>query len=96
MADFSKVLFEKYIRLKNRNMELVLKNGRHIKGVIVGYFKGDEENKEPYIRRWHIVDEDDSATMGFDPFGKLIGELVDHADIAEVYIQEDGSFIKFF
>lgn len=77
-------------------MVLVLKNGRHIKGVIVGYFKGDELSDEPYIMRWHIVDENDSTTMGFDTFGCLIGELVDHANIAEVYIQEDGSFIKFF
>lgn len=94
-TDFSKLLYDKYFSLKNRNIVILLKNGRLIKGVIFGFYRGDEDSDEPYIIKWHIIKNNTGRTPCIDPFGFIPGELINQSDIAEVYFLFDNSSLKF-
>jgi hypothetical protein len=93
-TDFSKQLYEKYFGLNNRSMELVLKNGRHFKGFICGFFKGDPDSDDPYVIKWHVVTEADKNTFGTNILGLIAGEIIWQDDIVEIYFNGDHSCLK--
>jgi hypothetical protein len=90
-TDFSKQLYDKYFRLNNRSMELVLKNGKHFKGFICGFFRGDPDRDDPYVIKWHMVTEADKKIFGTNILGLIAGEIIKQDDIAEVYFDCDQS-----
>lgn len=90
----SQLLYDKYFEFVNQNIEITLKDGRFIKGEIVGFFKGDENTDEPYITKWHIVPKTQKMTLGIDTFGFMKGEFIEHKEIAEVKFCADGYVIK--
>ncbi len=93
-TDTSLILYQKYFSLANRQIEVKLKNNRTISGVIVGFFKSDEDAHDFHICEWHIADEKDKLTLGVDAFGYIKGVIVRHRDIIEVKFFEDGSIMK--
>ena len=88
-------LYEYYFARPNRVIEITLKNNSIFTGVIIGFFKGDEDAREPYILKWHIVSEEDKMSFGRDAFGFLIGEIISHKDISQVKFHEDNSTMTF-
>lgn len=94
-TDFSKQLYDKYFGLSNRSMELVLKNGRHVKGFICGFFRGDPDSDDPYVIKWHVVKEADKNTFGTNILGLITGEIIRQDDILEVYFDADHSCMEF-
>ncbi len=46
-SDSSKLFYDKYFELENRNIKLIIDNDKELAGPIVGFFNGDEENGEP-------------------------------------------------
>lgn len=94
-TDFSRILYDRYFNLTNRNIEVKLKNGNIIRGIIVGFFKGYEDNNEPYIMQWHIADEKNKILFGIDAFGNMDGTIINSKDITEVKFLEDNSIIRF-
>lgn len=94
-TDFSKILYEKYFSRSNRLIEVTLKNGRKISGVFISFFLGDQDTNEPYIRRWHIVEEKYKMTLGIDAFGFRIGELINQQDIISIRFLDDNSKMQF-
>ena len=93
--DSSTKMLEKYFSLTNCDVEVLLKNGRMIKGVIIGFYSNDEELEEPAVHHWHIIDQNDKIAFGFDPFGLIKGEIVKHSEIASIYFHEDNSRMDF-
>lgn len=94
-TDFSRILYDRYAGLSNKRIELVLKNGRRVQGLIAGFFKGDEESEEPYIIRWHIAEEKEKRSPGDYNLGYTEGEMIAQKEIAEVRFFEDNSVLQF-
>jgi len=93
--DLSEELYKKYFRLNDRKVEITLKNNVVLKGILVGFFRGDEDAEEPCIERWHLADEKNEFSLGLDAFGFLSGTIVKQKDIAEILFFEDNSVMKF-
>ena len=95
ITDSSIWLHHKYFGLKNPQIIIKLKNGRVLKGIIHGYYHGDEDKGEPRYWMWHILDPNEAYTLGVDAFGFQMGEIIRHREIAEVYFEEDHTKMKF-
>lgn len=93
--DFSKIFYDKYFSRSNRLIEVTMKNKRKITGVFISFFLGEEDKREPYIRRWHIVEEKYKISLGIDAFGFRIGELLNHKDIESIKFLDDNSVMTF-
>lgn len=93
--DSSKQLYTKYFGLGTGRIVVVLRNGRSIKGVVCGFFKGNVDRDEPFIRQWHIVKEGDLYNFGMDGFGFRQGEIINQLDIASVYFDDDKTLMTF-
>jgi hypothetical protein len=89
--DFSGILYEKYFSLTDRNIEIELKNGKVVQGMIIGFYRNGEYNSKPCIFKWHIVNADDEMSLGVDGLGFLAGEIIKTRDIAHVRFIEDDS-----
>lgn len=94
-TDFSRLLYDKYFSITNRNIEVKMKNGVIIQGIIVGFIKGDEYSCDPYITKWHIVDTSDERSRGIDIFGFPSGTYIKHNDIVQVKFCQDNSIMIF-
>jgi hypothetical protein len=92
--DFSRLLYDKYFGLSNRNIEVKLKDGTVFRCVIIGFYKKGEEDT-PYITKWHIIGATDKNRLGINPLDLLNGNTIDQQEIAEVKFMEDGSVLKF-
>ncbi|MES2837065.1 MAG: hypothetical protein V4667_06060 [Bacteroidota bacterium] len=93
--DLSKVLYDKYIKLPDSSVTIILINGEIINGIILSYFKGNTNKGENYIVKWHIVDQKDKMSFGIDAFGFLKGIIINTNEIASVLFTEDNSKIEF-
>lgn len=91
--DLSYLLYEKYYNLNNPIIEIVMKNNEVLKGGFHGFFKGDTSKNEPYIIKWHFVEED--SFFGIGLFEELIGHYIYQSEIKCIKFLEDGSSINF-
>ncbi|MBK7691258.1 MAG: hypothetical protein IPK62_02370 [Bacteroidetes bacterium] len=67
-----------------RPVEILLKDGRQIRGFIVGYFKEDMDDAHSPILKWHIVEKPYGISFGIDPFGYLLGSIILQKDIVHI------------
>ncbi len=88
-TDLSLTLYEKYFKLKNRLIEIELKNNSILKGKFIGFFKSNTI----YISKWHLVDA--NVLFGLDAFGFLVGQIINHKDISKIKFLEDNSIMNF-
>jgi hypothetical protein len=88
-TDSSFVLYCNYFKLKNRSIEIELKNHLVLKGKFIGFFRGNTT----YISKWHLVDE--NVLFGIDGFGFLVGQLINQKDIVRITFMEDNSIMNF-
>lgn len=88
-TDLSFVLYNKYFKLKNQQIEVELKNHLLLKGKFNGFFRGNNT----YISKWHLVDA--NVLFGIDSFGFLVGEIIKHKDILKIKFLEDNSVMNF-
>jgi len=91
--DLSYNLYKKYFALSNRHIRVKLKNDSIINGKIIGFFHGNEDNNEPYISKWHIIEQ--SEKIGYDYLGFLVGYIISQNEIERVYFYEDQSEMIF-
>lgn len=94
-TDFSRLLYDKYLGLTCRSIEVKLKNGTVHQGVIIGFYKSGDESDKPYISKWHLVDEKEKNTLGINDFGFLTGQIIEQNNIAEVKFFEDNTVLRF-
>lgn len=82
--DMSRQFYDLYFISDNHDITVILKNGKKIRGVFIAVFKGDESIGEPFIKRWHIVEEKYKLSLGINAFGYLIGEYVNQEEIFQI------------
>ena len=90
-TDTSRILYDRYFQLANRNIEIRLKNGTKVHGIIVGYFSSDADNAESPIHHWHVVDVKGLSRWDFCGLRFEQGALIKHRDIAAITFEEDNS-----
>lgn len=88
-TDASLILFEKYFNLKNRWIEIELKNGQKYTGKFIGYFKGNKQ----YIEKWHFSKDD--FPWDQDQFGCSVGKIVPQKELNRVFFFDDQSEMRF-
>ena len=88
-TDVSLVLYCNYFKLKNRLIEIELKNHLVLTGKFIGFFRGNKT----YISKWHLVDA--NVLFGIDAFGFLVGRIINHKDISKIKFLEDNSIMNF-
>ena len=93
--DFSRLLYDKYFGVTNRNIVVWLKNGNVFNCVIIGFYKSGDEADKPYIVKWHITGVKDKSTLGINSLDLLNGEVIENKDIAEVDFLADNTVLKF-
>ena len=93
--DFSRLLYDKYFGLTNRNIVLKLKNGNVLSCIIIGFYKSEDERDKPYIKKWHISGATDKSTLGINPLDLLNGQIIENKDIAEVDFMADDTVLIF-
>ena len=94
--DSSKLVYQKYYTLVNRNVIFTLNDTHIFRGQIIGYYKGDLDSNEPYISRWHLYNcPQNSLNVNDELFGSMIGEIISHADIKSVQFEDDNAIINF-
>jgi len=93
-TDPSIKVYTKYLATDNPSVEVVLKNGHHYKGTIVGFFKGDPAAGDPYILKWQITPEREAHTLGIDIVGTPIGNFIEQENIKQVKFLEDNVVIE--
>lgn len=91
--DLSLVLYQKYFSLKNRLIEIELKDKSKIVGKFYSFFRGEDEYGEAFITSWQIVDED--CVWDIDELGFLEGQIVRQKDIVKVKFFDDNSEMIF-
>jgi hypothetical protein len=89
----SKIMLDKFLDASNKQVEIWLKNGKMIKGEIVGYYKEDDEEDELNISHWHVSEHSDSMPLGIDPFGNQNGIIIKHYQIKKIKFLEDETII---
>ena len=93
--DFSRLLYDKYFGVTNRNIVVKLKNGNVFNCVIIGFYKSGDEADKPYIVKWHITGVKDKSTLAINSLDLLNGEVIENKDIAEVDFLADNTVLKF-
>ena len=93
--DFSRLLYDKYFGLANRNIVVKLKDGNVFSCIIIGFYKSGDEKDTPYIKKWHITGATDKSTLGINPLDLLNGQIIENKDIAEVDFMADHTILKF-
>ena len=87
-TDYSKQIYDTYYSLTDRVIELILKDGRCIRGIICGFFKGDPESGESYITKWHIVGSEKKDRFRSNFLGCITGEIIKQEDIQEIHFND--------
>jgi small nuclear ribonucleoprotein (snRNP)-like protein len=89
--DLSNQIYNDFFLNNNREVIIKLKDNSILKGVLIGYYKDEEESEELYILKWHIVDKKDAMNLGLDSFGAVIGNIINQKDIVEIKLSDDKS-----
>ena len=93
-TDSSFQFYTYYFSCSHRVVEIHTSDKQIIKGVIVGFIKGDTRTGAPFITQWHVVEEAKQYSIGIDPFGCVMGEIIDHHPIQSITMQ-DGQVFTF-
>ncbi len=94
-TNHSQELLEKIVSLTDKKIDMVLRSGEVISGMITGFIGNETGGGEGRILKWRIAGEDEGALLGTDPFGFTIGRTIDHKAIAEVRFRQDQTVMKF-
>jgi hypothetical protein len=91
-TDLSFIFYTTYFNLKNRFIEIILKNEEKVKGEIIGFYKGDEDFNEPYIIRWHIATEEPYIVSY--PLKEVKGRMISQKEIAAIKYTDNNNIIQ--
>ena len=93
-TDPSIEVYTKYLETDNPLVEVLLKNGHHFKGTIVGFYKGDPAAGDPFILKWQITPTKEAHTLGIDIVGTAIGNFIEQENIKQIKFLEDNVEIE--
>jgi hypothetical protein len=92
-TDFSKEIYETYYNIPGRIILITLANNNVLEGRFVGFFHGDEDAGEPFIRKWHFISvaEIEKHSAGLDislEMNQDFGRVIDQKDIKKVCFKD--------
>ncbi len=87
--DSSKIFFDIYLNSNKSLLEVTLKTGRRLTGVIISFIFGDSDKNETFIKAWYFVEEKYKLTLGINAAGLPIGELINQNDIMTIKFIDD-------
>lgn len=61
--DTSREIYSQYFGRSGRYVCVMLKDRRILTGKFIGFFQGDEESGEPFIRRWHFLQKGQESPL---------------------------------
>ena len=77
--DYSREIFEKYYNSKNKLLKITLRDNSVLEGIFTSFFHGDENSGDPYIIKWHFLDEKEISKQDIqnsidssEEFGRII------------------------
>jgi hypothetical protein len=82
--DISREWFERFYNTGNRLIRLQLSNGCVHEGRFIGFFRGDTENGEPFIFRWHFLEKNDPLFDYDKTIDAACGFYISQADILSI------------
>lgn len=85
--DSSKEIYDTYFENKDKLLEVSLKNGKVLTGIFVSFVHGDEDSNEPFIIKWHFINETDIEKhkhMFSIDGNEDIGIMIEQKDIVQV------------
>lgn len=85
--DNSKEIYNNYFDNKDQLLEVTLKNGNVLTGIFVSFVHGDEDSNEPFIIKWHFINEKDIEKhkhMFSIDGNEDIGIMIEQKDIVHV------------
>lgn len=94
-GDLSQILYNEYFSTNNRQVEIKLKGGRVIRGVLVSFFHGSEACGEPFIIKWRMAAFDPDTLLITDTCGNCIGEIINQEDILRVEFLDNHLVMNF-
>jgi len=90
-ADFSKEIYDKYFNVKDRMVEVTLKDNTVLEGILVSFFHGGNEIGGPFIVRWHFIDKKD-----IEAYHKGLDVSLDgNQDMGRIIEQKDIKGVRF-
>lgn len=98
-TDFSREIYDNYYNVKDKIVEIILKDNRVLEGKLVSFFHGDKDTDEPFVTRWYFVDKSniDEYQKGLlvsIEGNQDLGMVIDQNDIMEVRFKEIYDFKK--
>jgi len=87
--DYSKVIYNKFYSTDLKILQVLLKNGSIMEGVLVGFYQGDSLAGEPFITRWNFVVESDFKEYDSLPF------YARKNDLEKIIKQEEIELVQF-
>ncbi len=91
----SRKIWEEYFKDSDRLVEVTLNDGRKLSGVFVSFIPDNFNTVKTGYLGWHLVKESQRWTVGIDPFGFLVGEIINEANIVSVKSLSDNTIIHF-
>lgn len=85
--DNSKEIYKNFSENKEKLLEVTLKNGKVLTGIFVSFVHGDEDSNEPFIIKWHFINEGDIEKhkhMFSIDGNEDIGIMIEQKDIVQV------------
>lgn len=82
--DLSFEFFRAYSERPDGIVQFILRDGTVFSGVISGFVKGNPALNEPFVIRWHLVNEKDKLSLDFDPIGNRLGTVIEQEDVSEM------------
>ncbi|MBK9642799.1 MAG: hypothetical protein IPO72_16360 [Saprospiraceae bacterium] len=92
--DFSFTIYEKYCCTSNKMVEIKLLDQRIIKGQLIGLYKNNPNDKNPYIAKWCLESPDQKYSLGLDYLGYASGKIILQEEIDEIKFIEDQTILK--
>lgn len=89
--DFSKEIYNNYYNVKDRIVEITMKDNTVLEGTLVSFFHGDKDADEPFVTQWHFVNKKD-----IEQYQKNLHLSIDgNQDIGMNIKQKDIKTIRF-
>ena len=89
--DNSKEIYNKFFENKDKLIGVTLKNGKVLRGIFVSFVHGDEDSNDPFIIKWHFINENDIEKhkhMFSIDGNEDLGVMIDQKDIDSVKFKE--------
>lgn len=84
MTDTSREIFDQYFGRSGRYVCVTMKDGEILIGKFIGFFRGNEDQGEPFIFRWRFLEKKYSMIDSDRTLDPEQGIFIEHSEIESV------------